>query len=92
MNEQLRELKRQAEKSVLDIPAALDPAEFDDIFVEKFAELLKQAIYNQVKEELIPDNLIDKEPPDWQQYLRGCNAGTVDALLHIKNFGVDLDL
>jgi hypothetical protein len=40
MNERIRELKKQAEKFVLDIPAALEPAEFDAIFAEKFAELI----------------------------------------------------
>ncbi len=40
MNERIRELKRQAEKSVLDIPAALEPAEFDEMFLEKFTELV----------------------------------------------------
>ncbi len=40
MNQRIRELKRQAEKLVLDIPAALEPNEFDDMFIEKFTELV----------------------------------------------------
>jgi hypothetical protein len=91
MNESIRELKKQAEKFALDIPAALDPTEFDDIFIEKFVELIKQAIYDQVKEELIPDDIIATEPPELQEYLKGCNGGTVDALCHIKNFAIDFD-
>ena len=61
--------------------------------LEKFTELLKQAIYDKVKEELIPDELVDIEPDSlMRQYLKGCNGGTVDALCHIKNFGVDIEL
>ena len=56
---------------------------------ENFAELIKHAIYDRVKEELIPDDIIAEEQVHHQEYLRGCNAGTVDALCHIKNFGVD---
>jgi hypothetical protein len=59
---------------------------------QKFVELFKQAIYDKVKEELIPDELVDIEPDSlMRQYLKGCNGGTVDALIHIKNFGVDVD-
>jgi hypothetical protein len=54
-----------------------------------FAELIKQAIYDIVKEELIPDDVIAGETPQFQEYLKGCNGGTVDALCHIKNFGVE---
>jgi hypothetical protein len=59
---------------------------------EKFAELLKQAIYDQVKQELIDDADIDATTdPLAREYLKGCNGGTVDALCHIQNFGVDID-
>lgn len=40
MNERIRELRRQAQKFVLDIPASLEPNEFDEIFEDKFAELI----------------------------------------------------
>ena len=40
MNQRLRELERQAQKFVLDIPASLDINEFTSIFNEKFAELI----------------------------------------------------
>jgi hypothetical protein len=57
----------------------------------KFVDAIKQSIYDQVKEELIPDDIIAEETPQLQEYLKGCNGGTVDALVHIKNFGLDLD-
>ena len=58
----------------------------------KFVETIKQEIYNQVKEELVDDDAIDEESDiEDRCYLRGCNGGTVDALIHIKNFLVDLD-
>jgi hypothetical protein len=58
----------------------------------KFAELLKQAIYDQVKQELIDDADINATTdPLAREYLKGCNGGTVDALCHIQNFGVDID-
>ena len=62
------------------------------MFKDANAELIKQAIYDQVKEELIDDETINSEPdPLLKEYLKGCNGGTVDALCHIKNFGVDID-
>lgn len=67
--------------------------EWQDICFEKFAELIKQAIYDDVKEELIDDAIINEEPdPLAREYLKGCNGGTVDALCHIKNFGVEIKL
>jgi len=59
---------------------------------EKFAELIKQAIYDEVKEELMPDELVNIEPDSFsRQYLKGCNGGITDALHIIKNFGADID-
>lgn len=56
-------------------------------------ELLKQSIYDEVKQELIDDAAIDAETnPMLQEYLKGCNGGTVDALCHIKNFGIEIEL
>jgi hypothetical protein len=64
----------------------------DDLDLEKFAELLKQAIYDRVKEELIDDaDIAATTDPLAREYLKGCNGGTVDALCHIQNFGVDID-
>lgn len=40
MNQRVEQLKKQAEKFVLDIPASLDINEFTAIFNEKFAELI----------------------------------------------------
>ncbi len=87
MNERIRELAEQASKDNSDgYPVTL---EYSNRFAEKFAELIKQAIYDSVKEELIPDDVIAEENPQFQEYLKGCNGGTVDALCHIKNFGVE---
>ena len=60
--------------------------------MEKFVELIKQAIYDDVKEELIDDAIINEEPEVSREFLKGCNGGTVDALYHIKNFGVEIEL
>lgn len=57
--------------------------------LEKFAELIKQAIYDKVKEQLIEDEAINSEPAYFREYLKGCNSGIVDALCIIKNFGVE---
>jgi hypothetical protein len=92
MNERIRELADEAAKfsAIMALPTGESG---DNLFVEKFAELIKQAIYNDVKEELIPDELINIEPDSLaREYLKGCNGGTVDALCHIKNFGVDIEL
>jgi hypothetical protein len=83
MNDRIRELYRQAHTDGF-FGMAFDP--------QKFFELIKEAIYDQVNEELIPDELINIEPDSLQrEYLKGCNGGTVDALIHIKNFGVDIE-
>jgi hypothetical protein len=87
MNERIRELAEQAGMVIVD-----DEFSTYGKFAEKFAELLKQAIYDQVKQELIDDADIDATTdPLAREYLKGCNGGTVDALCHIQNFGVDID-
>lgn len=59
---------------------------------KKYTELLKQAIYDEVKQELLHDEDIDQEPDiEDRCYLRGCNGGIVDALCIIRNFGVVID-
>jgi hypothetical protein len=86
MNERIRELAEQAGWMMSDEVDGFNSR------LEKFVGLLKQAIYDDVKEDLIPDELIDIEPDSFsRQYLKGCNGGTVDALMHVKNFGVDID-
>lgn len=40
MNERIKELEKQAEKFVLDIPASLNINEHTSVFNEKFAELI----------------------------------------------------
>jgi hypothetical protein len=60
--------------------------------LETFFNLIKQEIYDEIKEELIPDELVDIEPDSFsRQYLKGCNGGITDALYIVKNFGVDID-
>ncbi len=83
MNERIREIYRQSHTDGF-FGQAFDPV--------KFFELIKQAIYDDVKEELIDDAIINEEPDRLsREYLKGCNGGTVDALCHIKNFGVDIE-
>lgn len=95
MNERVKELAKQA-----GITTNIDTDYFEkdmnkwvDYFSEKFVELIKQAIYDDVKEELIDDAIINEEPDRVsREYLKGCNGGVVDALCHIKNFGVEIEL
>ena len=69
------------------------PDSWDLEHLEKFAEALKQAIYDEVKEELVDDaDIADEHDPMVREYLKGCNGGTVDALYKIKNFGTDIEL
>lgn len=84
MNERIRELVDQCWEE-----DGIGSADFNP---EKFVELIKQAIYNDVKEELMDDSIINEEPDSViRKYLKGCNGGIVDALFHIKNFGKDLE-
>jgi hypothetical protein len=86
MNERIQQLAEEAMGTRKYVPPVW---QFYDHELEKFVELIKQSIYNKVKEELIPDDVIAEENPQFQEYLKGCNGGTVDALCHIKKFGVD---
>lgn len=62
----------------------------DDSVLEKFAELIKLAIYDLVKDELIDDALINEEPDQLvRQYLKGGNGSIVDVLCRIKMFGLE---
>lgn len=64
--------------------------EYTSFDQEQFAELIKQAIYDQVKREIVDDDLIDAQLDiEDRCYLRGNNGGIVDALCIIKNFGVE---
>lgn len=105
MNKHIRELYEQAHerKPVVVLDAeTYEPTDkignggqpmYQRVFnPEKFAELIKQAIYDDVKEELIDDADIDSyTDPLQREYLKGCNGGTVDALCHIKRFGFEND-
>jgi hypothetical protein len=81
MNERILAIYRQSHTEGY-LGKAFDP--------EKFVELIKQAIYDDVKQDLIEDSEINIEPDSPQrQYLKGCNGGVTDALYRIKMFGVD---
>ncbi len=86
MNEQIKQLAKQSGY----MEDGFGFGHWDMPEFQKFVELFKQAIYDQVKEELIDDSLINIEPDSLsREYLKGCNGGTVDALIHIRNFGVE---
>ena len=89
MNQKIRELAEQAgfQSIVRGDHIVFDISTKENL--KEFAELIKQSIYDKVKEELIPDDIIAEEQVHHQEYLKGCNAGIVDALCHIKQFGVD---
>lgn len=90
MSERILELAKQAG---LRKDHASDREYIGDFDWRRFAELIQQAIYDDVKQELIEDEVINIEPDrDVREYLKGCNGGIVDALYHIKNFGVEIEL
>lgn len=91
MNERIQQLAEQAEEEAYVEYAKKETGyTFQQIFLNKFVELIKQAIYDDVKEELMDDAIINAEPDRVsREYLKGCNGGTVDALYHIKNFGAE---
>ena len=67
---------------------------FDSIYseqLEKFAELIVRECINQVLEEKVSEDWIDKEDDiEDRCYLRGNNGGIVDAVIRIKqHFGVE---
>ena len=81
MNQRIRELYYECQ----------DESQTTEQCYQKFAELIKQAIYDEVKQDLVDDETIDAEPDiEDRCYLRGSNGGTVDALCIIKNFGDEL--
>ncbi len=93
MNERIKELAEQA-----GITTNLDTDYFEkdmnkwvDYFSEKFAELIVRECINQVLEEKVSEDWIDKEDDiEDRCYLRGNNGGIVDAVIRIKqHFGVE---
>jgi len=90
MNKRILELAEQAGASVSIIGGIfINKTNLD---IEKFAELIKQAIYDEVKEELVEDELINRHRDSLvREYLKGNNRGIVDALNCIKNFGRDIE-
>ena len=89
MNQKIRELAEQADLYARSDNSSMLFENFQKRYTEKLVELIKQSIYDNVKEELIPDDIIAEEQVHHQEYLRGCNAGIVDALCHIKQFCVE---
>jgi hypothetical protein len=96
MNKQVRELAKQAGGNfsthclTSNPPQYRESIELWDDKIEKFVELIKQSIYDKVKEELIPDeDIAEEQVHPFKYYLKGCNAGIVDALCYIKQFGVE---
>ncbi len=78
-------LERQAEKLVLQIPAALDSNEYTSLFNEKFAELIVRECFGEVM-----CQLYDYSPSSNEQYNAGHEAGLKLAVNKIKqHFGVE---
>jgi len=94
MNKRILELAEQAGIKLI-TPTGFITAigsQAQEKHLEKFAELIKQAIYDEVKEELVEDELINRHRDSLvREYLKGNNRGIVDALNCIKNFGRDIE-
>ena len=91
MNERIYKLAEQAgaERAVEGGYILFDD---DNGELERFVELIKQAIYDEIKEELVEDELINRHRDSLvREYLKGNNSGIVDALNCIKNFGKDIE-
>lgn len=58
---------------------------------EKFATLLKQAMYNDLKAELIENDQIYEMGMGERQYFLGYNSAMVDALCIVQNFGETIE-
>lgn len=92
MNERIQQLAEQAEEEAYVEYAKKETGyTFQQLFLNKFVELIKQAIYNVVKEELMDDAIINAQSDTViREYLKGRNGGTEEALYDIKNFGVEV--
>lgn len=75
----------------LEYEAGKKGVEFNEEALNKFVELIKQAIYDDVKEDVMDDATINAQSSDIviREYLKGRNGGVEDALYAIKNFGVE---
>lgn len=91
MNERIQQLAEQAEEEAYVEYAKKETGyTFQQLFLNKFVELIKQAIYNVVKEELMGDAIINAQSDTViREYLKGRKGGTEEALYDIKNFGVE---
>ncbi len=91
MNERIKELAEQAGISFVPNSRPISIMGLANE-LEEFAQLLKEAIYDEVMEELLDEVDVEEEKnPESRAYLRGCNGGLVDALCIIRNFGVDIE-
>lgn len=91
MNDKIKELWEQAGGQYFKGDQS-KYSEYTIVNLEEFVQRLKEAIYDEVKEELLDEVDIGTEPDiEDRCYLRGCNGGIVDALCIIRNFGVDID-
>jgi hypothetical protein len=91
VNERIQQLAEQAEEEAYVEYAKKETGyTFQQLFLNKFVELIKQAIYNVVKEELMDDAIINAQSDTViREYLKGRKGGTEEALYDIKNFGVE---
>lgn len=88
-NLRLKELERQAEKFVLDIPASLDINEYTAVFNEKLAELIIAECTEQVRGQYLPvmeDEAMMKDT-HWDGYVQ-CGVDSVVAIREYF-FGVE---
>jgi len=91
MNERIRELAEQATTLVEMVGPQGYASSYANFDREKFAELIVRECINQVLEEKVSEDWIDKEDDiEDRCYLRGNNDGIVDAVIRIKqHFGVE---
>jgi hypothetical protein len=91
MSELVKELAKKAEKFVLDIPATLEPAEFEDMFKEKLVHLIIQECMNMCDEEKAEYNKLRKNAWDQEEkeiYAEGAAACDTLKYKMKRNFGV----
>jgi hypothetical protein len=88
MNERIRELAERAgyQKDSFGF-GHWDMPEFHN-----FVRLFQEEIKNDLRNELIPNDIIDAETDiEDRCYLRGSNGGIVDAMCIVQNFGEEIE-
>jgi hypothetical protein len=90
MNERIRQLAEQA-KDHADYYAMLSGEPEQEIFTEKFAELIVRECMKESMDEIVADeDLATETDPLIREYLLGNNQGIVDAVVRFRNhFGVE---